>query len=312
MKLQSLLFISLILLNPAFAQNEVRTWTSADGRSFDGTLREVTERGATIRRVDGRQFTVPAASLSAQDQTFLREFLENKARAVGFQEGPYADAIQGEWQKFPKEHLGMVFQIYGTEKLRRQEGEVPLFVHLHGAGARADDVEAGKVEIAAQRLVASDLYQKDPCLLLVPLCPPDVSWGQQLKPLEAVIDDLVRKLPIDRDRIYLSGYSMGARGIGSLLESRPAYYAAAMFADGQAKPEWAETVEAAIWLWFSGERDMAGAEATANAFLKAEKMAHYEGFPELTHNQIHWKLAHDEEVFDWMFERRRGENKKAD
>lgn len=306
MTTRTLLLIITLFLNSVFAQSENRTWKSADGRSFEGVLQGISDQGVTIRRTDGRRFTIPMSTLSDADQAFLQSVMEDQERIKGFKEGTYADAIQGEWVKFPKEHLGLVFQLYGTEKLKRQDEMVPLFVHLHGAGARAEDVETGKVEIAAQRLVKSDLYEKEPCLVLVPLCPPDVFWGQQVQGLEAIIDDLVKNLPIDKDRIYLSGYSMGARGIGSLMESRPDHYAAAMFADGEAKPEWAESVNTALWLWFSGERDMAKAEATAAAFQKAEKLAHYEGFPELTHNQIHWKLAHDEEVFGWMFERRRG------
>ena len=99
---------------------------------------------------------------------------------------------------------------------------------------------------------------------------------------------------------------MGARGIGSLLKSRPKFYAAAMFADGDANHEWVENVDTALWLWFSGERDLKKAEAVAKAYNDAGKKAHFEGYPEFTHNQIHWKLAHDEEVFPWMFEQRRG------
>lgn len=301
-----LLFL-FFLTSSLAAQN--RTWQSADGRKIEASLQKWTADKITIRRSDGRVFDLPLAMLGEKDQAYIRQLIADEQRVKGFEEGPYAGAFDGEWMKFPADRHGLVFQLYGTKDLRRSREPVPLFVHLHGAASRAADVETGKVEIAAQRLARDDQYRKTPCIILAPLCPENLYWGDKLSALETVIDDLVSNLPIDRERIYLSGYSMGARGIGSLMESRPDFYAAAMFADGDTKPAWAETFTTALWLWFSGERDLSTAEATAKAFQAAGKLAHFEGFPDLTHNQIHWKLAHDEEVFDWIFSRRRGESK---
>lgn len=301
------LVIALAVLAPVFARAQNRKWESTDGRTIEASLQKWTAERITVRRTDGRVFDLPLAVLSEKDQAYVRQLIADESRKKGFEEGPYAESFDGEWVKFPKEKHGLIFQLYGTKELRRSKSPVPLFVHLHGASSRGADVETGKVEIAAQRLARPEQYRKTPCVIMVPTCPEDSNWGEQVPQLEAIIDDLISHLPIDRDRVYLSGYSMGARGIGSLLESRPDFYAAAMFADGETKIEWAKTVNAALWLWFSGERDLAKAKQTAEAFTAAGKLAHFEGFPELTHNQIHWKLAHDEEVFDWIFARRRGE-----
>jgi len=305
MTLRFSIILAFLVISAANAQN--RKWESTDGRTIEASLQKWTADQVTLRRSDGRTFNLPLTALSEKDQAFIKQMIADESRKKGFEDGPYADSFKGEWVKFPKEKLGLLFQLYGTKDLRRSKTPVPLFVHLHGASARGSDVETGKVEIAAQRLAKSEQYSKTPCVIMVPTCPEGVGWGEQVSNLETVIDDLISQLPIDRDRIYLSGYSMGARGIGSMMESRPDFYAAGMFADGDTKPEWAKTINAALWLWFSGERDLAKAKKTAEAFTAAGKLAHFEGFPEFTHNQIHWKLAHDEEVFDWMFARRRGE-----
>ena len=283
----------------------LRTWTSSDGRTLEAGFVSATDSAVTVRRSDGRRFDLPLAQISEADQAWVKQYFADQERARGFEEGVFAERITGEWVKVPASESGLLYQIYGTAKLKRSMEPVPLFIHLHGAGARADDVEVGKVEIAAERLAREEQYDKTPCLIIVPTCPPDSGWGEQVGKLEGLIDTLVSSLPIDRNRIYLSGYSMGARGIGSLLKSRPNFYAAAMFADGEADHAWVETVDTALWLWFSGERDLAKAEAVAKAYTAAGKVAHFEGFPEFTHNQIHWKLANDEEVFPWMFEQRR-------
>ena len=286
----------------SFAENATsRTWTSSAGQSFEGSLVSASEDSASVRRLDGKTFDVPVAKLSEDDQAYVRQHLADQSRADGLSEGPFADRITGEWVKIPKDEQGLVYQIYGTSKLKRLKEPFPLFIHLHGAGARADDVETGKVEIAPERLSKEEFYDDFPCLIVVPLCPPDTYWGDHTASLEKLIDNLTKSLPIDRNRIYLSGYSMGARGIGSLLESRPQHYAAALFADGESKESWVETLDTPLWLTFSGERDLAGAEKVANAYTSAGKIAHFEGFPDHTHNQIHWTLAKTEGVYEWCF-----------
>jgi hypothetical protein len=299
----------LFLFLSSASADDLHTWTSADGRTLEASFVSTADGKVRVRRSNGQSFDLPLSGLSDKDQQWVQRLLADQARARGLEEGKFAErATAGEWIKVPASEHGILFQIYGTSNLKRLKEPFPLFVHLHGAGARANEVEVGKVEIAAQRLAREEQYDETPCLIIVPTCPPDTYWGDHVPKLEALIDELVAALPIDRQRIYLSGYSMGARGIGSLLKSRPKFYAAAMFADGDASHDWVENVDTALWLWFSGERDMKKAEAVAKAFTAAGKTAHYEGFEEFTHNQIHWKLAHDEEVFPWMFEQRLGES----
>ncbi len=284
----------------SLAASEPRAWTSSDGRSFEGSLQSANESEISVRRSDGRTFSVPLEKLSEEDKTYVESYLADLARSGGLNEGPFADKLTGEWVKVPKDQYGVLFQIYGTSQLKRLKEPFPLFVHLHGAGSRADDVETGKVEIAPQKL-ANEFYDDYPCVIIVPTCPPDTSWGDQSEALESLIDTLTNSLPIDRNRIYLSGYSMGARGIGTLIERRPNHYAAALFADGEAKMAWVEPVSTALWFTFSGERDLEGAKAVAEAYQAAGKTAHFEGFPDHIHNQIHWTLAKTEGVYEWCF-----------
>lgn len=304
-----ILLILIVALSSTLitAEEYKRTWTSADGRSFEGKYLSATEAEVKINK-NGRTVTVPLNVLSSDDQDYVKKQLAKANLASrDFETSPFADMIKGEWVKVPKENYGLVFQVYGTKKMTRSKDPVPLFIHLHGAGARADDVQAGKVEIAPQLLAKEDRYKKNPSLLIVPLCPPDTSWGNQVDKLEAIIDELVKTTPIDPNRIYISGYSMGARGCDSLIKSRPKFYAAALFADGAANPKWVETTDTALWLVYSGERDLKKAEEVAKAYQEAGKTAVFKGFSENTHNQIHWTLAKDEKVFPWMFEQVRGD-----
>ncbi|MDF1826151.1 MAG: hypothetical protein P1U68_16005 [Verrucomicrobiales bacterium] len=290
----------LALFHPLLSA-ESRTWTSSEGKSFEGSLQSATESSASIRRSDGRTFDVPLDKLSETDRSYIFQVLRDQTREEGLSEGPFAELISDEWVKVPADQFGILFQLYGTSKLKRLSEPFPLFVHLHGAAARAADVEAGKVEIAPGMLAKEEYYDDYPCLIVVPTCPPDTSWGDQAEAIEKLIDALCDSLPIDRNRVYLSGYSMGARGIGTLIERRPEHYAAALFADGEAKMSWVELTDTALWMTFSGERDLEGAKAVADAYTAAGKTARFEGFPDHVHNQIHWTLAKTEGVYEWCF-----------
>ncbi|MEO0447713.1 MAG: hypothetical protein AAF191_16705 [Verrucomicrobiota bacterium] len=302
--------IALLSVHGRASEGEEREWTSQDGKSFQGRYEHSTEETVSVRRSDGRTFAIPLERLSVEDQEFVQRRQAEEQRAIGLENGPFAEFFGGEWQQLSPDRFGFPVQLFGSPKLRRMKEPFPVFLHLHGAAARANSVETGKVEIAAQRLARDEQYEETPCLIVVPTCPPDTSWGDQVTRLEGLLDELVASLPVDRSRIYLSGYSMGARGVGALLESRPTFYAGAMFADGEAKMAWVDSVDTPLWLWFSGERDLEGAQAVAKAYETAGKKVHFEGFPEYTHNQIHWKLAHSEEVFDWMFSQVRGAAEK--
>ena len=296
----------------AFAKiGETREWTSADGRSVTGKLEKISEDSVTLR-IKTKSFTLKLEDLSEGDQEFVKAFLaeekDQAARSQGFTEGKYANAVKNEWIKFPSENGSLLFQLYiGKEVKRKKAGPlVPLVIHLHGASARADDVKAGKVEIAPQELVKEDFYSDHPCVVCVPTCPPEPeTWGKQTEKLETLVDDLVANLPIDRSRIYLSGYSQGAQGIGKMLESRPEVYAAAVFADGGPKDSWQGKVKTPMWSYFSSERDSSKAAVWQESFQKDGVEYRYNVLPDVKHNGIHWKLAKEPKVLKWIFEQKR-------
>ena len=251
----------------------------------------------------GRVVTVKMEILSEADQSYVKGRLaEAKLRDRKFETSPFGEMIKGEWVKVEKEMYGIPFQVYGTKRLLRSKTPVPLFLHLHGAGARATEIKLGKVEIAPKEVIAGDRYDKNPSLVIVPLCPPDTSWGDHVAAIEKIVDALLKTAPVDHNRLYLSGYSMGARGCDSLIKSRPKFYAAALLADGAPNKNWVKITDTALWLVYSGERELKEAERVVKEYQDAGKVAQFKGFPEAGHNQIHWKLAKDKKVFPWMFE----------
>ena len=298
---------------------ETRTWTSSDGRPLEGKLMELSAEQIVVEK-NGRPVKVRVDLLSEEDQKLVSELVvkqeaaealakKDETRSDGFKEGPYADAVKGEWVLGDEEKHGIIFQLFiGKEVTRKKAGPtVPLFVNLHGASARATSVEAGKVEIAPQTIVKSEWYEDHPCVVLSPTCPPDpMTWTKDviLTKVEAVIDDLVDTLPIDRSRIYLCGYSQGGQGIGKLIERRPDFYAGAVFSDGGPKESWVGKTKTPMWSYYSGDRDSSKVTELQEKFKEDGIEYRANILPDAKHDQIHWKLALNPEVWEWLFEQR--------
>ncbi|UZN04337.1 prolyl oligopeptidase family serine peptidase [Cellulomonas sp. S1-8] len=137
---------------------------------------------------------------------------------------------------------------------------VPLVVALHGAGERGTD---GHVQLLANELgvafAAPSRQQSDPSFVLVPQAPPpsvqpvgdwvgvwDVPEVQSA--LLELVDRTIAQHPVDPDRVYVTGLSMGSMGTFQVLAERPDLFAAALPVTGYADPRFA-SVFAAVPTW---------------------------------------------------------------
>lgn len=81
MKLSPLLLSPLLaFLLPVSGSAEPRDWTNTDGKTITAELKSVSgdELTLTLRMDNGREYTVPLESLSAEDQDFAREWKEEQ------------------------------------------------------------------------------------------------------------------------------------------------------------------------------------------------------------------------------------------
>lgn len=123
-----------------------------------------------------------------------------------------------------------------------QKKKYPLLIFLHGSGQRGNDNER---QLGNVSLFIDSLHQTNyACFILVPQCPKNDVWVKFPffpKSLAAtdtptttarlclsLIDDLQKKMPIDQNRIYITGASMGGEGVFDFLTRRPELFAAAI------------------------------------------------------------------------------------
>ena len=95
-----------------------------------------------------------------------------------------------------------------------ENGKYPLIITLHGIGERGSDLWKVKNEGLPKILDGKNSF---PFIVVSPQCPSSTEWYyndgvQQL--VNKMIDSVIARYPVDTNRIYLTGLSMG--GIGTL------------------------------------------------------------------------------------------------
>jgi predicted peptidase len=135
---------------------------------------------------------------------------------------------------------------YGQEAQKKW----PLMVFLHGSGERGDDINQVKKHGPPKRLeTQADL----PFIVASPQAAANTDWNSAA--VNALIDELVQRLAVDANRIYLTGLSRGGHGTWAIAADRPERFAAIAPVCGAADPAKACSLKAVpVWA-FHGEND---------------------------------------------------------
>jgi len=131
----------------------------------------------------------------------------------------------------------------------------PLVITLHGIGGRgAKDWERNCY--ANSVLAKPAMRTKFPCFVVAPTVDKPSHWaGDRLADVFELVEHLRQELPVDPDRIYVTGQSMGGYGTFEAIVRRPGLFAAAAPVCGGNKPANAKTI-AGIPIWiFHGAKD---------------------------------------------------------
>jgi predicted peptidase len=204
----------------------------------------------------------------------------------------------------------------------------PLVLFLHGAGQRGTDNEA---QLTGVPKVLTDTAgrEKYPCFILVPQCPKNDVWVKfphfpgNIQTTElptrsalavlAALDSLVTQLPVDRTRVYITGYSMGGEGAFDFLTRRPHLFAAAIPISSVADTAKARLIyQIPVWA-FHGDQDDVNDVKYFRLMIAALKKNNgapiYTEYPGFKHN-IWGKVYNEPGLFEWLFEQKRQKDKQ--
>lgn len=199
----------------------------------------------------------------------------------------------------------------------------PLLVFLHGAGERGDN---NRAQIVHGRPFFLNAAEKYGALVVAPQCPNNAQWvdvpwsaprhtapkapSKPMKRLLELLDQLRKEYPIDADRNYVMGLSMGGFGTWDMIQRDPDRYAAAVPICGGGDTDLAARLaKLPVWVYHgakdgvvmtSRSRDM------VEAIRKAGGTPKYSELPSIGHNA--WSIAfNDPELPGWLFAQKRGQ-----
>jgi predicted peptidase len=186
----------------------------------------------------------------------------------------------------------------------------PLVMFLHGMGNN---------HTVYLDFYNKDIQSKNPCFVYTPKTP--TNWGdwsgwswegndfsslsEPTQTAVHVLDSLVSIYPIDTNRLYVYGISMGGEGVFDLLHKMPHKFAAGISICGGGFAHWADKISSTPFWMFHGSADEVNppdlTERVYNRLLEigATKMR-YTNYPGYGHSI--WDKAQSEPSFyDWMF-----------
>jgi len=181
----------------------------------------------------------------------------------------------------------------------------PLLLFLHGAGERGDDLNQVKKH-GPPKLI--DQGKSFPFIVVSPQCPEHRSWLFEVVQLTALLDEIVAKYKVDRERIYVTGLSMGGFGTWALAAYTPQRFAAIVPICGGGEVSMTRVLShLPVWA-FHGAKDPAvplqRSQQMIDALKKRNNEVKFTIYPEALHDS--WTATYNNpEVYDWLLQHKR-------
>ena len=103
----------------------------------------------------------------------------------------------------------------------RIQDDLPLIVYLHGAGERGENIEH-LYRHGVPSLIESG--KEIPAIVLCPQCPRNFVWNNIVEKVKTIIDLIVEEYKISKDRIAITGSSMGGFGTWEMGLTYPNFF----------------------------------------------------------------------------------------
>lgn len=204
----------------------------------------------------------------------------------------------------------------------------PLVLFLHGAGERGNNNEA-QLQHGANMFTNPVNQEKHPTFALFPQCPTNSFWAPinsegakdesffpyndpmpaTLQAVKELLDTFIDNNPIDPNRIYIMGLSMGGMGTFDMVCRYPQLFAAAIPICGGVNTQRLQEIETSTsFRIFHGDADaVVPVTFSRDAYttLKAKGVdVQYIEFPGVNHDS--WTPAFNRDDFmEWLFKQKK-------
>lgn len=209
----------------------------------------------------------------------------------------------------------------------------PLVLFLHGAGERGSD-NVSQLRHGAMMFTNPVNRESYPCFAIFPQCPADLYWPTPSRPAsfnggtpfpanakisvplastKELLDKMLENYPVDKDRIYIIGLSMGGMGTFDMVCRFPDFFAAAIPICGGINTErFNHFSSKTAFRIFHGDADsVVPVQFSRDAYLKLKSEGanvEYIEFPGVNHGS--WEPAFNRPDFmTWLFQQKNTKKK---
>lgn len=215
----------------------------------------------------------------------------------------------------------VIYRFAAPEKT--EEGkQYPLVLFFHGAGERGTDNKA-QLKHGVNDILKGAADLGESVYLIAPQCPPERWWAEAtpdriyianagrnrlMHAVLALVEETAQKHPIDRNRVYITGISMGGFGTWWMLAESPETWAAAIPICGGGSPKAARNFKDVPIRIFHGAADDVvpprASEIMADTLKEIGGKAELTLYPGVGHNS--WTQTYkDLEIIKWLFAQRK-------
>ncbi len=177
----------------------------------------------------------------------------------------------------------------------------PVMLFLHGAGESGTDIEKVKVHGPPKLIAEGRQY---PFIVVSPQA--QRGWRKEI--LFDLLQSIFSDYRVDRDRVYLTGLSMGGFGTWDLAMEHPETFAAIVpiCGGGDSSKVWTLR-HMPVWC-FHGAKDnivpLSASQNMVDALKKYNPTVKFTVYPEATHDS--WTETYaNESVYEWLLAQRR-------
>ncbi len=214
------------------------------------------------------------------------------------------------------------YQIYLPDDLQSDK-RYPLVIFMHGSGQRGNN-NINQLILGVREIRSFSIQHDEPAIIIAPQVPYHDQWvnfspgshapenfNQPTASIKLTIDlmnHILQTFPVDKNRIYVTGLSMGGFGTWFLIQRFPNTFAAAIPVCGGGDKDRAERIKhIPIWA-FHGDKDtIVDPERSREMIAAINKVG---GNPKYTEykNVAHdaWTPTYsDENVLKWFFSQKK-------
>jgi predicted peptidase len=197
----------------------------------------------------------------------------------------------------------------------------PLVIFLHGSGERGNDNES-QLKFGVMHFAEDKTSSMYPAFIIAPQCPQNMRWAniyensstseihllqppsKPMKLLIELIQKIKKEFPVDDNRIYITGLSMGGYGTYDAIERYPQLFAAAVPVCGAGDTSKAASIaNIPIWIFHGAEDPTVSPKYSLQMLEALTKAGAHPGFtqyPEVGHFSNKGVYT-DPQMIAWLF-----------